>query len=141
MRLSSPDHTNYPPPSPKMVRIQNHHPLLSQIRGARNYSEQAAALRALKDEVVGHVQQKEAWVERGIPEIIVKILQNARSPAKLNGKEARGHGGGHLRSLTDEEIVRLQSLQLLASFAKGGQTSPSSETRRKVGLTKLFSCA
>ncbi|GAB1312971.1 hypothetical protein MFIFM68171_03181 [Madurella fahalii] len=95
-------------------------PILSQIRTARTYSEQAAALRALKDEVIGHVQRKERWVECGTLESLVETLQaNNRPAASLNGIESRGQGG-HSGALAEDEVVRLLSLQLLASFAYGG---------------------
>lgn len=100
-----------------MARIQSP-PILSQIRVARNYSEQVASLRALRDEVVGHAQRKEKWVEQGVLEPLVKILQNSRSPSRFNGKDAR-NTIGQPRSLTDDELVRLHALQLIASFANG----------------------
>lgn len=79
--------------------------------------EQTAALRSLKNEVIGHVQKKEAWIKLGVLEPIVRTLASARSPGKLNGKDA----GVPLpeRPLSEEESVRLQALQLVASFANG----------------------
>lgn len=93
-------------------------PILSQIRVARNYSEQVASLRALKDEVVGHAQRKEKWVEQGVLESLVKMLQTSRSPSRFTGKEARNITA-HPRVLADDELVRLHALQLIASFANG----------------------
>jgi armadillo repeat-containing protein 8 len=104
------DHNN-----PTMARIP---PILSQIRNAQSHSEQASALRALKDEIIGHVQQKEKWVEFGVLEPIVKILEGARSTAKWNEKGAH-HLASDAPSLAEDELARLQALQLLASFAKG----------------------
>jgi hypothetical protein len=100
-----------------MARVQTP-PVLSQIRVARSYSEQATCLRELKDEVVGHIQRKEWWVQNGILETLVKILQNnVRSPTRSNGKEA-GQIGQRV-ALSEDEVVRLLSLQLIASFAYG----------------------
>ena len=100
-----------------MARIQSP-PVLSQIRVARTYSEQAAALRALKDEIIGHGQRKEWWVQNGILESLVKILQtNARTPTSSNGKERSQPMLSE--PLAEDEAVRLLSLQLLASFAYG----------------------
>ncbi|KAL0940703.1 armadillo repeat protein [Colletotrichum truncatum] len=93
-------------------------PILSQILSARSYIEQTSALRALKNDIVGHAQKKELWAGLGVLEPIVKILNAARSPAKVNGKDTRPHGNS--RGLSEEENVRLQVLQLLASFANGG---------------------
>jgi hypothetical protein len=88
------------------------------IRTARSHAEQAAALRSLKNEITGHVQKKERWIEQGILEPIVKILQTSRAAANQNGKDFRGINT-QPRSLTDEEHVRLHALQLLAIFANG----------------------
>lgn len=100
-----------------MARVQSP-PVLSQIRVARTYSEQATALRALKDEIVGHSQRKEWWIQNGILESLVKILQNSvRPPASSNGKER-----SQLRQsgpLAEDEVVRVLCLQLLDSFAYG----------------------
>ncbi len=100
-----------------MARVQSP-PVLSQIRVARTYSEQAAALRALKDEIIGHGQRKEWWVQNGILESLVKILQNnARPPTSSNGKERSRPRPSE--PLAEDEAVRLLCLQLLASFAYG----------------------
>ncbi|KAI8273495.1 hypothetical protein K4K60_010840 [Colletotrichum sp. SAR11_57] len=93
-------------------------PILSQILSARSYIEQTSALRALKNDIVGHAQKKEQWARRGVLEPIVKILNAARSPAKVNGKDGAPHASP--RSISEEETVRFQALQLLASFANGG---------------------
>lgn len=99
-----------------MTRTSNP-PILSQLQSARSYTEQTSALRALKNDVVGHAQKKEMWAELGALEPIVKILNASRSPAKVNGKDTRP--SSNTRWLNEEETVRLQALQLLASFANG----------------------
>ncbi|KAK3946152.1 armadillo-type protein [Diplogelasinospora grovesii] len=101
-----------------MTRSQSP-PLLSHIRGARNYQEQLAALRSLKDEIVGHDQYKEEWVGYGVIKVIVRILQTTRSATRPSSKESRGQAG-QSRALSEDEVLRLQALQLLASFASGG---------------------
>ncbi|KAM0199942.1 hypothetical protein ACHAPA_004314 [Fusarium lateritium] len=100
-----------------MARAHSH-PILAQLRNARSLPEQTAALRALKNEVVGHVQRKEQWVGLGVLDPIVGALTSSRSPVKPNGKDSRVLLTQ--RPLTDEESVRLQALQLVASFANGG---------------------
>ncbi|KAF6821308.1 armadillo repeat protein [Colletotrichum sojae] len=100
-----------------MARLSNP-PILSHIQSARSYAEQTSALKALKNDVVGHQQKKEMWAELGALEPIVEILNASRSPAKVNGKDTRPQGNSMW--LNDEETVRLQALQLLASFANGG---------------------
>ncbi|KAG5791271.1 hypothetical protein H9Q69_009665 [Fusarium xylarioides] len=100
-----------------MARAQSH-PILAQLRNARTLPEQIDALRALKNEIIGHVQRKEQWVGLGVLHPIVRTLASARSPAKPNGKDSRYPLPQ--RPLSEDENVRLQALQLVASFANGG---------------------
>ncbi|PHH75802.1 hypothetical protein CDD80_2051 [Ophiocordyceps camponoti-rufipedis] len=90
--------------------------ILALLLSANSYTEQAAALRLLKDQVVGHIQKKEAWVALGVLDPIVSTLSNSSS--RFNGKDARSQLA--TRPLSEEETVRLQALQLIASFASGG---------------------
>ncbi|KAK1967502.1 armadillo repeat protein [Colletotrichum sublineola] len=100
-----------------MTRSSNP-PILSQLLSARSYAEQTGALRALKNDIVGHAQKKEMWAGLGVLDPIVQILNAARSLAKVNGKDIRPSASS--RWVSEEENVRLQALQLLASFANGG---------------------
>jgi hypothetical protein len=103
-----------------MARAQSP-PILAQLRSARSLAEQSAALRALKNEIVGHIQKKETWISLGVLEPIVQTLSSSRSSAKLNGKGSRLQLGS--RPLSEEDGAKLQALQLLASFANGLCTS------------------
>ncbi|KAK6226301.1 armadillo repeat protein [Colletotrichum tabaci] len=100
-----------------MARLSNP-PILSQLLSARGFAEQTSALRALKNDVVGHAQKKEMWAGLGALDPVVEILNAARSPVKVNGKDTRPSASS--RWLSEEETLRLQALQLLASFANGG---------------------
>ena len=100
-----------------MARAQSQQ-ILSQFNSARSYGEQTAALRALRDDIIGHVQRKEWWVQNGILPSLVKILRRDDGPlSKLNGKERSRVG--QPRELLDAEVAPLLVLQLLASFAYG----------------------
>jgi hypothetical protein len=100
-----------------MARVQSP-PLLTQIQVARSYSEQATALRALRDEITGHSQRKELWIKNGVLDLLVKLLQsNDLSPKSSSGKERSQIG--QPAELSEEDTVRLLSLQLIASFAYG----------------------
>jgi hypothetical protein len=92
-------------------------PILAQLRNAKAYPEQTVALQALKNEIVGHIQKKEAWVAMGVLEPIASALSSSSSPAKINGKDARFHLVS--RPLSDGDSVKLQALQLVGSFANG----------------------
>lgn len=92
-------------------------PILAQMRHSRSYGEQVAALRALKNDVTGHIQRKEQWVEAGILDHIVKLLQNARTQQGQSMRVSGSETGPY--ALSEQEQVRLQALQLLSIFAKG----------------------
>ncbi|RFU76278.1 armadillo repeat [Trichoderma arundinaceum] len=99
-------------------------PILAQLRNAKTCPEQSAALQALKNEIVGHHQKKEAWVSLGVLEPVVRTLTSARSTTKANAnKDARPQLPGR-RPLSEEDNVRLQALQIITSFAKGMRFSP-----------------
>ncbi|KAG6026527.1 hypothetical protein E4U41_001254 [Claviceps citrina] len=100
-----------------MARPHNS-PILAQLRNAKTLPEQAAALQALKNEIVGHVQKKEAWIGLGVLEPIVATLESNVPSLKVTGKDA--HIQLSPSPLSDKDAVRLQALQLVASFANGG---------------------
>ena len=100
-----------------MARVQSPS-LLTQIRVTKSYSEQATALRVLRDEIIGHSQRKEWWIKNGVLELLVKLLQsNDLTPKSSSGKERSQIGQPVV--LSEEDTVRLLSLQLIASFAHG----------------------
>ncbi|KAI1633919.1 armadillo repeat protein [Biscogniauxia mediterranea] len=91
--------------------------LLAQL--AANTTDRIAALRYLKNDVIGHVQKKEQWVRQGVLPPIVSIV--ASGDLELSGKETPRRFLT-LPALTDEDTAKLQALQLLASFASAGPT-------------------
>lgn len=92
--------------------------LLTALR-SHDQGEQLSALRSLKNDIVGHVQKKEKWVEEGVLEPIVRILDTRRSAPKPSQRDSQSHGQPSPRSLAAEESARLQALQILASLANG----------------------
>ncbi|KAK3345230.1 armadillo-type protein [Neurospora tetraspora] len=105
-----------------MAHSQSPPALLWQIQNARNHAEQIELLRQLKDEVIGDVRGKEKWVNHGILQSLVHLLQQkptAQSPSGLGSKEAYAPIS-QTTDLPDDDRVRLLALQLIASFAKGG---------------------
>lgn len=92
-------------------------PILAQLRSARTVSEQTAALRALKNDIVGHVQKKEEWIALGVLDPIARTISTGRPQAKLNGKGSQNQF--YSRQLSEDDGARLQALQLVASFAHG----------------------
>lgn len=91
-------------------------PILAQLRSARTLPDRIAALRALKNEIVGHGQLKEAWIGLGVLEPIVRTIGSSSRQSWANGKDVRVPG---YRPLSDEDGAKLQALQLVASLANG----------------------
>lgn len=90
-------------------------PLL--IQNARTTSEQITKLRALKNEIVGHAAKKEEAVTTGLVEPVVRMSFNKSSTRKQDGK-AHDHSYA-IRPSDEEDMVRLQALQILGSLAFG----------------------
>lgn len=91
--------------------------ILAQLAGAPSFADRITALQAIKNDIVGHVQRKEWWVKAGALEPIVATLSYSQSSARPNGKDLGFHPA--VRPLPEEDAVRLQALQLVASFANG----------------------
>ncbi len=97
-------------------------PWVAQIRSARNPEEQTAALRALKNEIVGHPLKKELAVSQGVLEPVVRLTFSKTN----NRQDGKSHDHSFAsKPLVEEEILRLQGLQVVASIALGKE-SPAS---------------
>ncbi|KAI1364205.1 armadillo repeat protein [Xylaria arbuscula] len=79
-----------------------------------------AALRSLKNDVVGDIQKKTLWVQHGLLPHIVRLLLASPSPRTRSDKGARQPFPAALDTFTDDETAQLQTLQLLESFATAG---------------------
>ncbi|KAL6720118.1 hypothetical protein ACLMJK_002039 [Lecanora helva] len=97
-------------------------PILSELRSASSPTSQLAALRALKNETIGHKQKKQFWVGLGVLTPIARILNTHRGNGKRKHRDIhaskpqskqRGASGG------DEE-ARLQAVIIVGSLAYGG---------------------
>lgn len=93
-------------------------PILAQIRNSRSPAEQIVALRALKNDIIGHQQKKEMWVGLGVVEPIVRIMTSSKAQGKQNGKERYDHRFTS-ESLSEKQMVRLQALCVIGSLAHG----------------------
>jgi armadillo repeat-containing protein 8 len=93
---------------------------MTQIRNARSSAEQIVALRALKNDIVGHPLRKETAVALGILEPVIRLTIN-KGGNRNNGK-AHDHSFA-ARPLGEDEAVRLQGLQIIASIALGKEGS------------------
>ncbi|KAK4698024.1 armadillo repeat-containing protein 8, partial [Lecanoromycetidae sp. Uapishka_2] len=97
-------------------------PILSELRSASSPASQVAALRALKNEVIGHEQKKEMWIGLGVLAPISRILNTHRVNGKKRHRDVNGsrshskQRGGR----PDEEEARLQAIIIVGSLAHGG---------------------
>ncbi|KAJ8124701.1 hypothetical protein O1611_g8939 [Lasiodiplodia mahajangana] len=82
-------------------------------------AERTAALRALKNDVIGDIQKKTLWVQHGLIPHIVMLLMPDTSNRSATRKSAR-QSFLPPDIFTDEETAQLQALQLLATFANAG---------------------
>jgi len=87
-----------------------------QLRTSKTPGEQNTILKNIKNAIVGHPLKKESAVRQGILDIVVRLTYN-KSGRNLDLK-AHDHMFAP-RPLNEEEAVRLQGLQVLASIALG----------------------
>lgn len=91
-------------------------PWVAQIRNSRNAAEQIVALRALRNEIIGHPLKKEMVVTLGILDHVARMSSN-KSTVRQDGKS---HDHSFVsRPLSEEEMLRLQGLHVIASVALG----------------------
>lgn len=91
------------------------HPWVTQLRNARDITEQLAALRVIKNDIVGHPLKKEIAVAQGLLEPVIRLATK-----QSNRQDGKAHNHTFaVRPLAEEEAVRLQALHILASIAQG----------------------
>lgn len=96
-------------------------PILSELRSASSPASQVAALRALKNEIIGHEQKKAMWIGLGVLAPITRILNTHRGNGKRRYRDVNG-SRGHSKSRggrSDEEEARLQAIIIVGSLAHG----------------------
>jgi hypothetical protein len=91
-------------------------PWLGQLRNARSTAEQVAVLKVIKNDVVGHSIKKELVVNLAVLDPIVRLTFSKNSSRQ--DRKSHDHSFAS-RPLVEDEIVRLQGLQIIASIALG----------------------
>lgn len=95
--------------------------MIAQLLEAQDGPRKIAALRSIKNDIVGHPLKKAAAVTQGIIEPLVRLLAR-----QSTGQDAAGHDYLFAtRPMDEEETIRLQALQILASIAQGNNRSTS----------------
>ena len=91
-------------------------PWVAQIWNARTPAEQIVSLKALKNEIVGHPLKKELVIAQGVLDPVVRLTMNKAG----NRQDGKSHDHTFAsRPLVEEEHLRLQGLQVVASIALG----------------------
>ena len=104
-------------------------PCVAQLQSARDTTEQAAALRQIKNEIVGHPLKKELVVSQGVLDPVVRLaLRQSHRPDPA----AHNHTFA-IRPLHEDETIRLQALHILASIAQG-MFRPSEVCRKQSNI-------
>lgn len=96
-------------------------PILSELRSPTSAATQVAALRALKNEIIGHEQKKEMWIGLGVVAPMSRILHAHKGVGKRKYREVTGNVEYSSRgsSRADEEEARLQAIIIVGSLAHG----------------------
>lgn len=97
-------------------------PILSELRSPSSPASQVAALRALKNEIIGHEQKKEMWIGLGVVPPIARVLNTHKGSGKRRHREAPAglRYPDRRAGRTDEEEARLQAIIIVGSLAYGG---------------------
>ncbi|MCJ1405232.1 hypothetical protein MMC11_008459 [Xylographa trunciseda] len=97
-------------------------PILSELRSPTSPATQIAALRALKNELIGHEQKKEMWIGLGVVAPLARILNTHKAGGKRRHREVNGalDRAGRAQTRTDEEEARMQAVIIVGSLANGG---------------------
>ncbi|KAH8423027.1 uncharacterized protein LDX57_000783 [Aspergillus melleus] len=97
-------------------------PVLLQLQTADSPSSQAAALRTLKNETIGHDQRKEAWIRWGIVPTLAKILTcrlpGDKTPATSDIDETASDRD-HSRPRSEGDEACLQAIIVVGSLVQG----------------------
>src|SRR2546423_1651601 len=110
-------------------------PGLIALRTPGSTTEQIAALKQLKNDLIGHEQRKHLLILRGIVEPLSRLLATTSAPSKASGKrrsgEVNGTGasaavngsgvgtGGTYHGWTEEDELRAQAIHIVGSLAHG----------------------
>ncbi|KAI4199664.1 MAG: hypothetical protein LQ350_004455 [Teloschistes chrysophthalmus] len=97
-------------------------PILSELRSSTSATCQVAALRALKNEIIGNDQKKRVWIGRGVLSPLVPIINPVNGNGKRRDQHVHSTGDYDTTSLvqSDEEEARIQAIIVVGSLAHGG---------------------
>lgn len=85
--------------------------ILAQFPSLSSPETRVAALRALKNELIGHDEKKEVWVRSGVLKPLATVISANRSPDNRPSKRT------DVRS--EQEEARIQAIIVVGSLAQG----------------------
>lgn len=97
-----------------MTKVVSPH-LLDDVRSADSTAGRIAALRALKNDIIGHNQKKQAWTELGVLPLLSDVLFSRRGVAR----KADFHSHGPKQHTTEEDEMCFQAITIIGSLALG----------------------
>lgn len=99
-------------------------PILVQLRSSDSISAQVAFLRALKNDLIGHDQRKEAYIAGGILPALAQVLAVCR-PGKAAAAGSNGSTLGQAGSYQSPEETEacLQAILIVGSLTQGTCTA------------------
>jgi armadillo repeat-containing protein 8 len=134
-RPSSPASISSDPPPPlasafdmtlKRTARPSTPPALGALQNSKSVADKVAALKELKNELIGHEQRKHLVLVRGVIEPLAEVLGATTPSSKATGKrrsrEVNGSGGSGssgASSWTEDDELRLQAIHIVGSLAHG----------------------
>lgn len=104
------------------MTILSHPQLLSEIRDPETASSRAESLRALKNELIGHDQKKQTWVEEGIVPVLSSVLASPlpkeKKPATAQTTGEGEHIGRH-DGIDAADASHREAVIIVGSLAQG----------------------
>lgn len=99
-----------------MTKVVSPH-LLDDVRNADSTAGRIAALRALKNDIIGHNQKKQAWTELGVLPLLSDVLLSRRG---VVARKADFHSPK--QHPTEEDEMCFQAITIIGSLALGMYT-------------------
>lgn len=87
------------------------HSIASHLPSLSSPDTRLAALKALKNELIGHEEKKKLWVRAGVLRPLADVLNAHKGP---DGNTSRRH-----QPRSEQEEARLQAIVVVGSIAQG----------------------
>ena len=85
--------------------------VFAQLPSLLSPDTRVAALRTLKNELIGHDEKKEVWVRSGVLQPLAAVMTSREEPDSRTNKRTEGK--------SEQEEARLQAIIVVGSLAQG----------------------